>query len=113
MELPAIKVSADSTSKEITPIALAIHEMVAGLPVTMRTLNKKGLRIEMGKIVDNNYSGPILEMALETNSTIKTTPKSGAYKGIPIVVSTVNDENGNAVAAIGIVNVTHGLKFKH
>lgn len=112
MELPVIKVSADSTSKEITPIAMAIHEMVAGLPVTMRTLNKKGVRIEMGKIVDSNYSGPILEMALETNSTIKTTPKSGAYKGIPIVVSTVNDEDGNAIAAIGIVNVTQGLKFR-
>lgn len=112
MELPVIKVSADSTSKEITPIAMAIHEMVAGLPVTMRTLNKKGVRIEMGKIVDSNYSGPILEMALETNSTIKTIPKSGAYKGIPIVVSTVNDEDGNAIAAIGIVNVTQGLKFR-
>jgi hypothetical protein len=113
MELPVIKVSADSTSKEITPIAMAIHHMVAGLPVTMRTLNKKGVRIEMGKIVNSNYSGPILEMALETNSTIKTVPKSGAYKGIPVVVSTVNDDNGNAVAAIGIVNVTQGLKFRY
>ncbi len=109
MELPVIKVSADSTSKEITPIAMAIHEMVAELPVTMRTLNKRGVRIENGKILDNNYSGPILEMALETNSTIKTTPKSGIYEGIPVVVSTIKNEDGNAVAVIGVVDVVHGL----
>lgn len=111
MELPEIRVSADSTSKEITPIAMAIHEMVAGLPVTMRTLNNHGVRIENGKIMDSNYTGPILEMALKTNSTIKTRPKSGPYKGTHIVVSTVNDEKGNAIAAIGIVNVIQGLKF--
>ena len=113
MVLPVIKLSDDSTSKEIASVAMAIHEMVAGLPVTIRTLNKRGVRIEDGKIVDDNYSGPVLELALETNSTIKTTPKSGAYKGIPVVVSTVKDEDGNAIAAIGIVNVTQGLEFKH
>lgn len=111
MEFHGIKVKSDSTSKEIAPIALAIHEMVAGLPVTMRTLNKRGVRIEKGKVLDYDYLGPILEMALETNSTIKTIPKTGAYKGIPIVVSTIKNEIGNAVAAIGVVDVIHGLKL--
>jgi len=105
MDYPGIKVTPDSTSKEIAPIALAIHEMVAGLPVTMRTLNKRGVRIEKGKVIDYDYSGPILEMALETNSTIKTVPKTGTYKGVPIVVSTIKNEIGNAVAAIGVVDV--------
>jgi len=111
MEYHGIKVTPDSTSKEIATIALAIHEMVAGLPVTMRTLNKRGVRIEKGKILDYDYSGPVLEMALETNSTIKTIPKTGAYKGIPIVVSTIKNDIGNAVAAIGVVDVIHGLKL--
>jgi len=111
MENPKIKVGADSTSKEIAPIAMAIHEMVVELPVTMRTLNKRGVRIEKGKIVDDDYSGPILEMALESNSTIKTVPKDGAYKGIPVVVSTIKNEEGNAVAVIGVVDVINGLKL--
>ena len=56
MEYPHIKISADSTSKEIAPIAMAVHEMVSGLPVTMRTLNNKGVRIETGNVIDWEYS---------------------------------------------------------
>ena len=111
MDYLGIKITPNSTSKEIAPIALAINEMVAGLPVTMRALNKRGVRIEKGKVMDYDYSGPILEMALETNSTIKTVPKTGTYKGIPIVVSTIKDKKGNAVAAIGVVDVIQSLEL--
>jgi len=111
MEYPHIKISADSTSKEIAPIAMAVHEMVSGLPVTMRTLNNKGVRIETGTVLDWEYSGPLLEMALETNSMIKAIPKEGDYKGIPVVVSTIKNKDGNAVAVIGVVDVIHGLKL--
>ena len=56
MDYLGIKVTPNSTSKEIAPIALAINEMVAGLPVTMRALNKRGVRIEKGKVMDYDYS---------------------------------------------------------
>lgn len=109
MEYPDLMVTADSTSKEIAPIALAIHEAIIGLPITMRTLNKRGVRIENGKVVDDDYSGPVLEMALKTNSTIRTIPKTGAYKGTPVTVATIKDEDGNPIAAIGVVDVIHRL----
>jgi len=109
MEYPDIMVTADSTAKEISPIALAIHEAIIGLPITMRTLNKRGVRIENGKVIDYDYSGPVLEMALETNSTIRTIPKTGAYKGTPVTVTTIKDKDGNAIAAIGVVDVIHCL----
>jgi len=44
-----IQISADSDASEISPFAMTVHELL-GLPVTMRTLNKRGLRIEKGKI---------------------------------------------------------------
>jgi hypothetical protein len=109
MKYPNMTVTVDSTSKEITPIAMAIHEVLMGLPVTMRTLNKRGVRIEKGKVVDNDYSGPILEMALKTNSTIRTVPKTGTCAGIPVTVTTIKNNEGNAIAAIGIVDIIHGL----
>jgi len=34
---------------------MAVHELL-GLPVTMRTLHKKGVRIEKGKILDYKYT---------------------------------------------------------
>ncbi|MCL7415505.1 MAG: DUF2111 domain-containing protein [ANME-2 cluster archaeon] len=104
MEYLGITITADSTGKDIVPIAKAFHDIV-GLPITMRTLNSPGVRIEKGKVLDYNYTGPVLEKALKTNSTIRTIPKIGDYTGIPVVVSTIKNEDGYGIAAIGIVDV--------
>ncbi len=104
MEYLGITITADSTGKDIVSIAKAIHDIV-GLPITMRTLNSPGVRIEKGKVLDYNYTGPVLEKALETNSSVRTIPKTGDYTGIPVVVSTIKNEDGYGIAAIGIVDV--------
>ncbi|MCL7412951.1 MAG: DUF2111 domain-containing protein [ANME-2 cluster archaeon] len=104
MEYLGITITADSTGKDIVSIAKAFHDIV-GLPITMRTLNSPGVRIEKGKVLDYHYTGPVLEKALKTNSTIRTIPKTGDYTGIPVVVSTIKNEDGYGIAAIGIVDV--------
>lgn len=96
--------SKDSDIEEIMPIAMVIHELL-GLPVTMKSLNKRGVRIEKGKVIDNNYTGPVLEQSLRENRTIRVIPKSGAYSGIPVVVSPIRDNEGSPIVAIGIVDV--------
>ena len=104
MEYQGITITADSTSKDIVPLAKAFHELV-GLPITMKTLNKRGVRIEKGKVLDYDYTGPFLEKALETNSTIRDIPKTGSYTGIPVVVTTIKNDDGYGIAAIGVVDV--------
>jgi hypothetical protein len=99
-----ITISKDSSAEELLPIAMVFHELL-GLPVTMRSLNKKGVRIEKGRVLDKNYTGPVLEQVLLENCAIRTIPRSGAYSGIPVVVSPIRDEKGSAVAAIGVVDV--------
>ena len=94
----------NSSSKEILPVAMMVHELFS-LPVTMRSRNKKGVRLEKGKVVDMDYTGPVLEDALARNCVIHTIPENGAYKGIPVVVAPIQDSNGEAIAAIGIVDV--------
>jgi hypothetical protein len=96
--------SKDSSAEELIPIAMAVHELL-GLPVTMRSLNKRGVRIEKGIMLDNNYTGPVLEQVLQENRVIRVIPRSGAYSGIPVVVAPVRDEKGSAIAAIGVVDV--------
>ncbi len=96
--------SENSNSEEILPLAKMVHELFS-LPVTMRSRNKKGVRLEKGKVVDMNYTGPVLEDALDRNCVIHTIPDSGAYKGIPVVVAPVNDSEGITIAAIGVVDV--------
>ena len=104
-----IKISKDSSAEELAPIALAIHEIVNGLPVTMRSREKMGVRVENGEVIDYNYTGPVLEQVLERNKTIRTIPKTGSYKGKPVIVAPILDNDGVAIAAIGIVDLTKGI----
>lgn len=104
MEYSDIKITADSSAQEIAPFAMAVHELL-GLPVTMRSLNKRGVRIEKGKILDYNYTGPILEQVLRENRTIRTIPTSGRYTGIPVIVTPIRNKEGYGIAAIGVVDV--------
>ena len=91
---------------DLEPIVLAVHELIHHLPVTAKSLEQGGIRVEDGRVVDRNYSGPVLLEAIEKNILIKTTPTSGAYKGVPVTVSPIRDKDGNAIGAIGIVDIT-------
>lgn len=102
--MPFLSLSSDSDSEEILPIARMVHELLS-LPVTMRSKNKRGVRLEKGKVVDKDYTGPVLEEALIKNSVVHTIPDSGPYRGIPVVVAPIQDGEGNPVAAVGIVDV--------
>lgn len=104
MEYSNIQITADSSAEVLAPFAMAIHELL-GLPVTMRSLNKNGLRIEKGKILDNNYTGPILETVLKENKSLRIIPTTGKYSGIPVIVVPIRNKEGYGIAAIGVVDV--------
>ena len=57
------------------------------------------------KVVDMDYTGPVLEDALSRNSVVHAIPDRGAYKGIPVVVTPLQDKDGKPIAAIGVVDV--------
>ncbi len=95
-----------STPEDLEPVGMALHELLNRLPVTLRSKEVRGLRIESGIIVDRSYSGPVLEEVLRENRLVKVTPASGAYRGVPVIVSPVRDSAGEAIAAIGVVDVT-------
>ena len=102
--MPELRISDNSTSEEILPFAKMVHELVS-LPVTMRSKNKRGVRLEGGKVIDTDYTGPVLEEALARNRVIRKIPDRGTYRGIPVVVTPLQDREGNPVAAVGIVDV--------
>jgi len=104
MKYNPIQISADSSAEDIATFAMAIHELL-GLPVTMKSLNKNGVRIEKGKILDNNYSGPVLETVLKENKALRTIPTSGKYTGIPVIVVPIRNKEGYGIAAIGVVDL--------
>jgi len=104
MDYTNIQISADSDAEEIIPFAMCVHDLL-GLPVTMRSLHKKGIRIEKRKILDYNYTGPILEQVLKENRTIRAIPTSGKYTGIPVVVVPIRNKEGYGIAALGVVDV--------
>lgn len=103
-----MKITVSSTGKEIEPLALAIHALVNELPLTMRTRDSTGVRVEEGKVLDYNYTGPILEKVLQTGEKCAEVPDSGPYQGIPVVVVPLIEEN-QIIAAIGVVDITKGI----
>jgi len=86
------ELSSDSTSSDLIPIALAVHVVLGGLPVTIRSQSHRG--------------GPVLERVLAENTLIKTRPQAGEYTNIPVIVAPIQDSGGSAMAAIGVVDVT-------
>ena len=99
-------ISSSSLPRDMVQIGLALHEILNRLPVTVRTRDHRGIRIEDGRVVDTNYSGPVLEEVLATNRKIQKTPEQGPYRGVPVIVAPVRDNNGDAIAAIGVVDIT-------
>ena len=101
--MPRIVISEDSKSGDLAPLALALHEIIR-LPVTMRSRGFPGIRVEKGEVLDDSYSGPVLEAVISSGKSIRTTPESGAYRGIPVSVAPIVVE-GQAIAAVGVVDV--------
>jgi hypothetical protein len=99
-----ITISINSTAKELEPMVTAVHELI-GMPTTGRSLKKKGIRMEMEKVLDFEYTGPLLEEVLKTNKTVRAIPKEGTYKGIPVIVSPIRNEDNEVIAAIGVVDL--------
>lgn len=80
-----------------------------GMPVTIRSKGHKGIRIERGVVVERVVSGPVLEEVLFDESGDRTVPESGAYKGKAVIVAPIRTRGGDAVAAIGIVDLVAAM----
>jgi hypothetical protein len=98
--------SCSAEAADLEPVVLAIHELVHRLPVTAKSLDKNGIRVEDGRVIDRHYSGPVLLEAIAQNRLIQVTPTSGAYKGVPVTVTPIRDKEGKAIGAIGVVDIT-------
>jgi PAS domain S-box-containing protein len=104
-------ISEDAGPEELESIVVAVHSLV-GLPTTIRSLKRKGLRLEKGKILDRGYTGPVLEEVLRTGKTIRGVPKEGTYLGRNVAVSPIFSEDGKVIAAIGIVDLLSVLEMQ-
>lgn len=103
-------VEEDQESVDLRCFTLIVHELMGRLPVTMRYRNRPGVRCERGEIIDDNYTGPVLEEALAKNSIVRRVAQSGTYRGVPIVAVPVM-KRGEAIAVIGVVDITKGAVF--
>ena len=98
--------SCSAEAGDLEPVVLAVHELIHRLPVTAKSREKDGIRVEDGRVIDKHYNGPILLEAIAKNQRIQTIPVSGAYKGVPVTVTPIRDGDGNAIGAIGVVDIT-------
>ena len=93
-----------STGNELVSLAFAIHDLVGGLPVCAKSRDNLGIRIENGMVIDNTYTGPVLEEVINVGTTIRKIATSGPYKGIKVIVTPIDLDN-RVIAAIGVVDI--------
>jgi len=100
-------ITGDTEQEDVKCIALAIHELVGRLPVTMRTKNHYGVRCEDGRIIETNYTGPVLEETLARGSIVRAHSKAGKYRGVPVLAVPLI-RNNEVIAVVGVFDVTKG-----
>ncbi|MDR3074689.1 MAG: DUF2111 domain-containing protein [Candidatus Methanoplasma sp.] len=93
-----------STGNELLSLAFAIHDLVGGLPVCAKSRDNLGIRIESGRVIDNAYTGAVLEEVINAGTTIRKIAISGPYKGIRVIVTPIELDN-MVIAAIGVVDI--------
>ncbi len=96
--------SSRSSGNELISLAFAIHDLVGGLPVCAKSRDNLGIRIENGKVIDNAYTGQVLEEVIEAGTTIRKIAVSGPYKGIRVIVTPI-ELDSRVIAAIGVVDI--------
>jgi len=106
MPMETYEISAAADARALRPVMLELHELLYQLPVTARSRDRRGIRIENGRVVDDDYTGPVLEEVLAANETRRVTPSTGTYRGTPVAVVPVRDSTGQAIAAVGVVDLT-------
>jgi len=97
-------VSARSDNSELLSLAFAIHDLVGGLPVCAKNRDNLGVRIENGAVIDNAYTGEVLEEVIRSGTTIRKIATSGPYKGIRVIVTPIELDN-RTIAVIGVVDI--------
>ncbi|MFA6709767.1 MAG: DUF4443 domain-containing protein [Candidatus Methanomethylophilaceae archaeon] len=96
--------SSRSNAGELLSLAFAIHDLVGGLPVCAKSRDDLGIRIENGAVIDNAYTGAVLEEVISVGTTIRKVALSGPYKGTRVIVTPI-DVDGRTIAAIGVVDI--------
>ena len=105
-------ISSRSTASEIISLAFAVHDLIGGYPVCAKSRDNLGIRIENGVVVDNAYTGDLLEEAIEKGTTIRTVALTGPYKGTKVIVTPI-ELNGKTIAAIGAVDIRGMTEFNY
>ena len=91
--------SRDTEADELRCLALAVHELLGRLPVTMRSRNRPGVRCEEGEVIDTHYTGPMLEEAMKRGAIVRRVSTSGPYRGLPVIAVPIMRKR-EAIAAI-------------
>lgn len=97
-------ITPEDTTSGLLALAFAVHDLVGGYPVCAKSKDNLGIRIENGAVVDNAYTGDVLEEAIEKGTTIRKIALTGPYKGVKVIVTPL-ELNGRTVAAIGVVDI--------
>jgi len=103
--------SQDTEADDLRCLALAIHELIGRIPVTMRSRNHGGVRCEDGDIIDTNFTGPMLEESMRKGTIIRRISTSGPYRGLPVIAVPIMRKR-EAIAVMATLDLGKGTPIE-
>lgn len=107
-----IKIETDIALGDLVSLALSVHNVLSGMPVVIKARDRPGILIADGMVRDIIYQSPALDSVF-TGGQVKTVKADlGDYDCIPMYVSAIAGNDGRAIAALGIIDVSGMLTLK-
>lgn len=100
----ALEISADTPVKVLMQLALSIHRATGGLPVALKCRNRPGVLVNRDGSAETAYESKALDTVFTRSDVGKVRVDSGRYLGMQMMVSPLEDREGRAVVAIGVVD---------
>lgn len=103
-----VEYSPDGTQSRLIAIAMSVHNVVGGMPVAVKARGETGVIIAGGLPKELICGSEALDSVFSGEPVKRTCASCGDYAGIPMFASAIFNEEGDAVAAIGVID-TSGL----
>jgi hypothetical protein len=99
-----IEISNDTPAEMLTRLAWSIHRATGGLPVALKSRNRPGVFVDRDGSVHTDYESEALDRVFSDIDRKKVRVDRGKYAGMPMMISPIEDKEGDPIAAIGVVD---------
>lgn len=110
--MSGVEISSHTPGDLLAQLALSIHRVTGGLPIALKSRHQPGVFVDRDGAAELGYESEALDSVFVAGETKKVRVDGGRYAGVPMIVSPIEDRDGYAVAALGVVDALGTLSLQ-